>query len=437
MFVDTLLAFGLLLTTASQLRFGDLPIGPGELCLVTWLFLMLLRQLGQSGPQLSPALSRLLVFWTAFAVSLCLGLLMGLLIGQQYDPRWVIHDVLAYPLLAAVSCMSVVEPGARLRLRRTAWLLVTFGTVSLALQVAAGMEMISIPVIQPWFWERFRGWSANPNQLSLLCGVLALLALYLGETAIGWSARIVALACSILPICVGRMTMSDTFTLALIVSIPVFITLKLWEWLRFSGHGSPMRFAFACTVAVGLPMLAVSLVPLGMVAASDAGIFAMELTKNGGKQLQQESDLRMSLWSQAIRLGIDSSMLGLGPGPHLEIPASIVIDRMTQYQPENLEHPQQGSAPNFEAHNTFLDLLTQGGIIAVLSFVWIVSVSAWGSFKARQVGLTTLMCGLTTFCMTGLIVRQPLFWFSIALCLVAEASPLRNMFQRGREGAFQ
>ena len=48
-FVDTLLAFGLLLTTASQLRFGDLPIGPGELCLVTWLFLMLLRQLGQSG----------------------------------------------------------------------------------------------------------------------------------------------------------------------------------------------------------------------------------------------------------------------------------------------------------------------------------------------------------------------------------------------------
>ena len=120
-------------------------------------------------------------------MSLCLGFLTGLFIGQLYDMHWVLHDVMAYPLLAAVSCMSVVDPGARQRLRRVAWLMITFGTACLALQVAAGWKIIDIPLVQPWYWERFRGWSAIPNQLSLLCVVLALLSVHLAETAAGWS----------------------------------------------------------------------------------------------------------------------------------------------------------------------------------------------------------------------------------------------------------
>ena len=44
MILDWLLAFGLLLSTATQLRFGDTPFGPGELCLAVWLGLFLCRQ---------------------------------------------------------------------------------------------------------------------------------------------------------------------------------------------------------------------------------------------------------------------------------------------------------------------------------------------------------------------------------------------------------
>ena len=127
-------------------------------------------------------------------------------------------------------------------------------------------------------------------------------------------------------------------------------------------------------------------------------------------------------------------MLGLGPGPHLEIPASIVAGRMGENGPGNIEHPEQSSAPNFEAHNTFLDLLTQGGLIAVLSFVWILGVSAFTAHKTRLAGLTTLIFGVSLFCTTGLVVRHPLFWFAVALCLVAEDSPLRTLIpQRRRE----
>jgi O-antigen ligase len=421
MLSDAVLAFGLLLTTASQLRLGNLPIGPGELCLVIWLVLMLLREQGRLGPPLTPALSRLLLFWTLFVFSLSLGFLTELFIGRPYDPHWVVHDAMAYPLLGAVSCLSVVDPGARPRLCRVAWLLITFGTASLAFQAAAGWELVDLPLIQPWFWERFRGWSANPNQLALLCGVLGLMSLHLADTAARLSGRILAIACLILPIYVGRMTKSDTFTFVLVASVPIFIVLKLRSWLLLSQRRLVIHSGFAWIITLGLPLMLVSLVPFAVVAAPDAWNLLKELSKGGGKELQPESELRFSLWTNAIELGVDSAMLGLGPGPHLEIPPSIWQERMeTQAQPEHIEHPQRSDAPNFEAHNTFLDLFTQGGLIAVLTFAWIFVVSVFIALKARLAGLGTLICGLGIFGMTGLIVRNPIFWFSVALCLVAE-----------------
>lgn len=418
---DVLLSLGLLLTTASQLRLGRLPIGPGELCLVLWLVLMLGRELGRLGPRLSPALARLLVFWTLFVFAQGLGFLTGLFSGEQYDPRWLLHDTMAYPLLIAVSCLSVVDPGAKPRLRRAAWLLAVFGSVALALQVAIGWQLLGILPIQPWYWERFRGWSSNPNQLALLCVVLGPLALHLAETTARPGARWIAVLCMILPIYVGRMTGSDTFTLALAASGPIFVAVKLRAWLRRSERRRAVQSELAWIIVLGLPLMLVSLAPLVFVATADAGIFARDLAKNGGKDLRQESDLRFSLWTQALQLGVRTSFLGLGPGPHLEIPASIVEARSkTKEQLQNLEHPSAADVPNFEAHNSFLDLLTQGGIIAALSFAWILFVSLRTAYQARLAGLTALLCGLGIFCMTGLIVRHPIFWFAIALCLVAK-----------------
>lgn len=418
---DALLAASMLLTTASQLRIGDLPIGPGELGLAAWLLIAVFRELGRGGPPLTRALSRLLTFWAVFVLSESLGFLTGLFIGQQYDMRWLLHDVMAYPLLIAVSCLSAVDPGARRRLRRIAWLLVTFGAFALSMLALAGWGFFEIPLIQPWFWERFRGWSGNPNQLSLLCAVLGLVSLHLADSAARPSGRFLAVACAVPAIWVGRMTMSDTFTLALVAAGPIYLALKVQAALFVLRRKLAIRSALAWIVALGLPLLLVSLVPLTVVLASEAGVLVKDLSKNGGKEIGQESDLRFMLWTQALGVGVKSSMLGLGPGPHLEIPASIVAARSkTHNQPDKLEHPQQSSAPNFEAHNSFLDLLTQGGMIAVLDFAWILVISGFAAYKTRQAGLLTAICGLVICCMTGLIVRHPVVWFLITLCLVAE-----------------
>ena len=416
---DLLLSLGLLLTTASQLRLGTLPVGPGELCLVLWLSLILVRELGRLDVRLNPALARLLTFWTLFVLAQGLGFLTGLFIGEQYDLCWLLHDTMAYPLLIAVSCFSVIDVRAELRLRRVAWLLTVFGSAALAFQVAIGWEILDVPLILPWYWERFRGWSVNPNQLALLCVVLGPLALHLAETTTRPGRRLLAILCMILPVYVGRMTGSDTFTLAMLASGPIFVAVKLRAWLHRPGRRMAIHSEFAWIVVLGLPLMLVSLAPLAVIATADAGIFAKDLAKNGGKDLRQESDLRFSLWTEALELGVTTSFLGLGPGPHLAIPASILAARAsTKDRPENLEHPHQSIAPNFEAHNSFLDLLTQGGMIAVLSFAWILLASIGTVFQARQAGLTALICGLGIFCMTGLIIRHPIFWFAIALCLV-------------------
>ena len=73
MLLDVLLALGLLLSTASQLRLPGVPIGPGEICLAAWLALTLFREVARLGPPLTLAFSQLLLFWLVFAFALSVG----------------------------------------------------------------------------------------------------------------------------------------------------------------------------------------------------------------------------------------------------------------------------------------------------------------------------------------------------------------------------
>jgi hypothetical protein len=433
--LDGLLAAGLLLSTASQLRLSSLPVGPGEICLAIWVVIMLGREAARLGPPLTPALSRLLIFWSLFAVAQSLGILSGLAIGDRHDPQLFLHDVIAYPLLAAVSCLSVVGPGAGPRLHRTAWFVVTLGTLALAIQLANAGGLFATPLMDPWYWERLRGWSQNPNQLALLCIVLGLLSLHLADTAARPATRMAAIACAILPVWVGRLTKADTFSVVLLAAGPIFIVLKFRAWMCSAGPRLTFRTASAWIFILGLPVLLASAIPLGSSIAVQAGDFAKGMAKNGGKDTEREALLRLEIWRTAIRRGLEAGMLGLGPGPHLEIPQSLVAARQSEIEPKNVEHPEANSTPNFEAHNTLLDLFVQGGVLAVVSFVWLVTKSLFAAHRARSAGLTTLLLGLCIYGLPTLIIRHPTFWFAISLCLTAEAGILTAPRLAGRAGS--
>lgn len=399
---DLVLALGLVLSTASQLRLVGGAVGPGEICLVAWLGLMLAREAGRLGPQMSPVLSRLLWFWLAFALALGVGTLVGLSTEEIRDTGSAVHDTISYILLAAVSCLCVVEPGAGARMRRVAWLFVTLGTGFLVLLLANARHLISIPGVVPWFWDRLQGWSDNPNQLALLCAALGLVALHLAETAAHRSGTVMAVLCGILPVYVGRLTGSDTFNIVLLATGPVFVALKLRGWLLPIVGRLTFRSAAAWIAVFALPLLLASTVLIGSVLAVQMEDVTAQVSKNGGKEASQELKLRFSLWSEALERGIGSGLLGLGPGAHLV---------STPYK--------RVPPPNFEAHNTLLDLFTQGGMAAVASFGLLVAGGMRRTYRANLAGLTVLLGGLAMFSMFHLIVRHPVFWFVIALCLVA------------------
>src|SRR5436190_8543515 len=239
--LDVLLTLGLLLSTASQLRPVGAPVGPGEICLAVWVFLTLFREAARLGPALTPPLSRLLIFWLVFAVAQCVGTMAGFAIGDRHDSGLFMHDVLAYPLLAAISCLSAASS----RLYRVAWLVATLGAAWLALQVAFGWGLVDLGDFDAWEWERFRGLSDNANQLALFCAVIGLLSLHLAEAARRLGERVAAVTCMVVAIVVGRLTMSDAFLLVLVAAGPIFVALKLRRWLMSRERKMTLRSALA------------------------------------------------------------------------------------------------------------------------------------------------------------------------------------------------
>jgi hypothetical protein len=413
---DLLLVIGLLLSTASQLRPAGAPVGPGEVCLVAWIVLMFGEAL-QPANRLTPATSRLVIFWLLFGMAQSIGTLNALAIADVHDTSLFMHDVFAYPLLAVISIFSVSGPDASSRLHRAAWLLVSLGSAILAAQVAQAWELIGFGAIDPWYWDRMRGWSENPNQLAFLCAVLWLLSLHLADVAASTSARLAAIATAILPIYVGRLTKSDTFSLTLVAAGPIFAALKLRTWLL----GQPrfnFRAAIALVAALALPLLLASALPFAYSIAANAETLVQDMTKGNQRETENTARIRFEAWRVAFDRGLESGMLGLGPGPHLPIPDTIRAGREDPTgQPKYVEHPLVNGTPNFEAHSTPLDLFTQGGLLAVFALAWLFGGAFLLTSTARLDGLTTLLCALTIFTVFHLLVRHPVFWFAIAMCL--------------------
>ena len=394
---STLFALGALFSTASQLRLGTSAVGPGELCLVVWLGLTAIEPKPHGVP-FSPALVRFATFWALFGFAQTLGALMGLAMDDYRDPASLLHDAIAYVLLAGLSCLIVIEPGASARLRAVAWRLSALGALFLLAQLANAWGFFQVGAVDPWYWDRLRGWSENPNQLALLCAVLSLVSLHLAETETRPARVSIAILCTAVAMTVGILTKSDSFYAVAMAGFVLFLALKFRVWLTTSERRLGLRAGFSWLLALSFPVMIVAALPFAFSFANQAHEAATGVYANDH---EGEAQIRFSLWSEAIERGFESKLLGFGPGGHLV---------HTAYKRE--------PPPNFEAHNTYLDLFTQGGVLAVLSVLGLMISGLMAPLKAKRAALTTLAVGLMIFSTFHLIVRLPIFWFAIALCLV-------------------
>ena len=421
---DVLLTLGLILSPASQLRPEGGSVGPGELCFALWLALAVIRNFGRLDLALTSAPLRILAFWLLFAVALSIGAMTAFLLGVRNDPALLMHDIKAYILVAGVSIFCVLEPMAETRLRRVAWLLATLGSAFLALQLAQALGLIAIARIDPWYWDRLRGWSENPNQLALVCIVIGFVAFHLGETSQGIGARLTALSCAVLAISAGLMTKSDSFLLVLAIGFSIIAALKLGIWIRLNQRQPGVRSALAWLIVLALPILSVVAAPASYLASDRLEGIKRDFVQNNRDRMEHDIPDRLALWKQAVDRGVESSMLGLGPGPHLVWieTASVDLGDIHAYE----RHWSEDPAPNFESHNTVLDLFTQGGLLAVVVFSWLCVSTFLMTARASLVSLATLLCALGVFSVFHFIMRHPLVWFVIALCLVSATSARRS-----------
>lgn len=407
MILDSLLAFGLLLSTATQLRIGDTPFGPGEMCLAVWLGLSLCLQVERSAPTSNAALTRVVTFWLILIVAESVGMIVGLATELFFDTMHIIHDILAYSFLFGLGCMMALKLASDCRRRRVTWLIVLFGTALLSLQLADAYGLIRLPIAtEPWFYDRLTGWSDNANQLGLLAAFLTLLSIHLAETATARVEIFAVTACVILAFSVGVLTKSDSFTLGILTGGAVFIAIKSWLWLAAPERRLTFRAASVGIALLALPMLAVAALPFAPAAVERVEAEFQAVYDEGS-----QGDLRLRLWTEAIDKGMDAAMLGLGPGPHLTSKAY-----------------KRPPPAKFEAHNTPLDLFAQGGLLALLAIVWLYASLILATTRAKLAALAALSCAFVVFSMFHFIIRHPIFWFGVVLCLLEAASVSKLAF---------
>ncbi|MES2029764.1 MAG: O-antigen ligase family protein [Pseudomonadota bacterium] len=407
MITNALLSFGVVLTTASQLRLPGIPLGVGEICLVLWLVIVSLRAVVTGRICNATALLRIGAFWVCLSFALSVGTCVAYL-SQELDLPSMLHDAFAYLLVAAFTCLIVATMETNVALRQTQWFLIAFWNIALVLQIAAGWSIISLPSVDPWYWDRFRGWAENPNQIALYCAVLTPLSLSLALSAKGFG-RIAGSFSCLLTFIVGRLTKSDTFLVAMVTAVAVFFLLRLRSWLTSPQHRFSLRSVVAVLVIVAAVPLAITLAPYAVATADEFEGLAISLAKDrGGEATKRTASLRVQLWEDALRRGLKAGSLGLGPGPHLEKP-NVADNRL-------LPTP-------FEAHSTLFDIFTQGGLLAVIAVCSLFASAFLLAFRAKLDALAALFVALAIFSISHFILRHPIVWFAFALGLILGSAP--------------
>jgi hypothetical protein len=402
MISNALLALGIVLGAASQMRLPAVPLGFGELCLVLWLGLASLRVLASGRISNPDAVLRIGAFWACFAFALSVGTCLALFL-HELDPSTMLHDASAYVLMAAFTFLMAATIRAGSSLSQTQWLLIAFWNIALITQLAMGWGLFSLPSVSPWYWDRFRGWAENPNQVALYCAVFAPLSLNLALSS-NRLGRVAASFSCLLSLIVGRLTKSDTFLIAMVAASAFFLVLRLRTWLITPQHRHSMRFVVALFVAIVTVPLSLSLTPYAIAIANDMESLAVSLAKDrGGDATVRSANLRVQLWNDAIERGLETGSLGLGPGPHLERP--------------NVTNRQALPTP-FEAHSTVLDVFTQSGLLGLIAFCGLLAGAVVLVLRQHLDALAAMIAAIAIFSVSHFILRHPIVWFALAFCLI-------------------
>ena len=356
-----LLVVGLVAGTATQLRIG--PVGLSEVFLVGYIFISVVT------PPPQRADRGLLVGLAVTTAVIAVGEAVGAMLSSFRNAPSASggHDIAALTFAAAFAITVSRHEIQDRELLRSIWTRVVVGlTLLVGACLALGQAVRSVGSITFWYAgsDRFVGLSANPNQIPVFFGWMPAATVFLFKGWQRWALIAVQLA-------IGLASRSDGFQLAQAAALTAAVLA--------SGVGDVLgtrsgRGALFGLVSVGAVLVTL---PFTLKLINERTDEALAGGGNG------RSDL--------VRLAIDeiqrSPIFGHGPGAWIVGPSGKI----------------------FEAHNNYLDLALQGGIVALGALVLF---QGWALIRCIAApALAGSLGALVSFGMTGLQLRWPIYWF--------------------------
>jgi O-antigen ligase len=399
----TILAAGLALSTASQLRFGESPIGLGEVCLGLWITAVFVRTILNRMDR-SWLWRYAIAFWVGSILLMCTGFLVGLTRGIV-NPADAFHDAAALALCAGLFISLVGTASGQGDLHRVLPYLLLMTVVPLsALLLLAGDQARFGPLL---LWldgsvgGRFMAWAQNPNQIAIaICG-LPFVALLLIARSRWWFLRVIYGLLGLSAIALGRATDSDALSVAWICG---GIVGALSVLLRARARYRPLARAACMALAICTPVVILYFAlakPIDVQARID---FLLNKETQGGRG---QGAVRFDLWANGLQAIAASPIVGFGPGSY-----------------SGSSGPFEGS----EAHSTPIDWAMSSGVLGMMLLATLFYKAASQSYRSGVASLQALFCALFVFSAVHYVLRHPLFWMYLSVCMTHKAAPnaLRN-----------
>lgn len=396
----------LVLTACTALRFPGLPVGVGEAGLIATAATLAWRM----RLQLIPSIWRYKVLLGLWGIYVLVIVGAGVVSAREgrLSTVWL-HDIAALLFSFFVASLVLLLVGtsrnAMQQLVRGFVLLAfaasTLAFVLLTLDYLLSTDALSSAVnVNAWWPGRFNGWSEDPNQWGLLLLVAGMLLVLMPGRFF-------------LPIWIALVWMllevrSDAALAGALTFLVIHAGIVLLRQPLQRKHAVVALLVFLASYGVFREVG--DRHPPSLVLRAAGAIFgveptAHELTKKidtdrmGGKLLVggggDKLRVRISIWQHSMEAWKASPVFGLGPGAY-----------------SGMERPFQ----NTESHNLPLQLLTNAGLIGLLSaigfFLWLV----WRLWRSPDAApWIAAIAGLVGQGMGQYFMRHPVFWLLIAL----------------------
>lgn len=383
----------LMLSTATELRLGNFPLGPGEMLLALWAGVTALIVLLRGRMTRSRVTRAVFFFWFTSFCLLLSGAIMASSLGVT--ARGAGHDAMAFAFTAAVTLVYLGRPEVEARTPYTLKMMVGLTVCVLAFLFVYGQFVSStLGPVTLWYGPRFAGLSKNPNQLALLVCPVPFVALYFYMEARGLLQKAWYAAVGGATLVIGLATRSDALVVSWLAGAGMAAFLI---WTRMLGRVGRNHLKGAM-VYLGVPLVAVALgILYGPRVLQEVEQMSAEVYEAG-----DQGSVRILLYTNGLRALSASPVVGLGPGAH-----------------------SGGSGPfgGSEAHNTFIDWSASTGVVGLAAYLFLVG---WLALQARRAGQPVLFVAIAAalaYSFFHYVMRHPVFWFYlVSMALLARRS---------------